>query len=358
MTKDLPSKQTAVVALADGSLGVSHDVGIPALEDDMILVKNAVVALNPIDSKMVGKLATPGAIAGMDFAGEVIAVGPNVRTSTPVKPGDRVCGAVPGMHSITPKVGAFAEIVGATDLVTMKIPDHMSLEEGAALGSGVGTIGLALYKSLDVPGTPKMPATKPVDVLVYGGSTATGTLAIQLLKLSGLNPIATCSPSNFELVKSYGASAVFDYHLESCTADIKKHTRNSLKFVLDCISEPETMQFCYKCLGRAGGKYTALEPFPEFLHNRPKTVTPDWVLGPTLLGKTLSWPAPFGREGDPELRKFGFEWFATAQELLDQGKLKTHPLKIVGSSLDDTIPGLQLLKKKQVSGQKLICRLH
>ncbi|KAI1772859.1 zinc-binding dehydrogenase family oxidoreductase [Hypoxylon cercidicola] len=355
---NLPSKQTAVVALGDGSLGVSHDVSVPTLEDDMILVKNAVVALNPIDTKMVGKLATPGAIAGMDFAGEVVAVGPKVRTAIPIKRGDRVCGVVPGMHSITPTVGAFAEYVGATDLVTMKIPDNMSLEEGASLGSGVGTVGLALFKSLDVPGSPKSPATKPVDVLVYGGSTATGTLAIQLLKLFGLNPIATCSPGNFELVKSYGASAVFDYHLETCADDIKKNTRNSLKFVLDCISEPETMQFCYKCIGRAGGKYTALEPFPEFLHNRPKTVTPDWVLGPMLLGKTLGWPAPFGREGDAEYKKFGFEWFATAQELLDNGKLKTHPLKQVGNSLDDVLGGLRILKKKQVSGQKLICRLY
>lgn len=179
----LPSKQSAIIALSDGSLGLHREVSIPDLEDDMILVRNAAVALNPIDTKMVGKLAAPGAIAGMDFAGEVIAVGPKVRTAVPIKPGDRVCGAVPGMHPLTPNVGAFAEYVGATDLVTMKIPDHMTLEQGASLGSGIGTIGLALFKSLNVPGSPKSPASKPVDVLVYGGSTATGTLAIQLLKL-------------------------------------------------------------------------------------------------------------------------------------------------------------------------------
>ncbi|KAI1085698.1 putative zinc-binding dehydrogenase family oxidoreductase [Whalleya microplaca] len=355
---DLPSKQSAIIALDDGSLGISHNVEVPSLEEDMILVKNAVVALNPIDTKMVGKLATPGAIAGMDFAGEVVAIGSKVRMAVPIKPGDRVCGAVPGMHSLTPTVGAFAQFVGATDLVTMKIPEHMSLEQGASLGSGIGTIGLALFKSLDVPGSPTSPALKPVDVLVYGGSSATGTLAIQLLKLSGLNPIATCSPSNFELVKSFGATAVFDYHQESCADDIRKHTRHSLKFVLDCISEPETMQFCYKCLGRAGGKYTALEPFPGFLHNRKKTVEPDWVLGPTLLGKPLSWPEPFGREGDEEYRKFGFEWFAVVQKLLDDGKLETHPLEVVGDSLNGILEGLEILRKKQVSGQKLICRLY
>lgn len=172
---------------------------------------------------------------------------------------------------------------------------------------------------------------------------------------SGLNPITTCSPSNFDLVKSYGASAAFNYRDEDCIEQIRKHTRSSLKYVLDCIAEPETMQFCFKCLGRTGGKYTALEPFPDFLHNRPKTVTADWVLGPRILGKTLGWPEPFGGEGDPENRKFGFEWFALVQELLDTGKLKTHPHKNVGDNLGATLKGLELLRKKQVSGQKLVC---
>ncbi|EAW08949.1 zinc-binding alcohol dehydrogenase family protein [Aspergillus clavatus NRRL 1] len=355
---ELPSKQRAIVALDDGSLDLRNDVEVPVLEEDMILIKNAFVALNPIDSKMVGKLASPGAIAGMDFAGEVVSIGSKVQTAAPIKLGDRVCGTVPGMHSLTPTVGAFAEFVGATDLTTIKIPEGMSFEQAATLGSGIGTVGLALFRSLDVPGSPKSPSSKPVEVLVYGGSTATGTLAIQLLKLSGLSPIATCSPSNFELVKSYGATAVFDYHQETCADDIRKFTRNSLKFVLDCISEPETMQFCYKCLGRSGGKYTALEPFPEFLHTRPKTVVPDWVLGPTLLGKKLSWPEPFGRPGgDQESRKFGFEWFGLVQELLNEGKLKTHPHRVVGDSLAGALDGLELLRNKKVSGQKLVCRV-
>ncbi|KAL4902784.1 hypothetical protein BDW74DRAFT_169356 [Aspergillus multicolor] len=356
---DLPPSQSAIVALDDGTLSLLADIPIPALQDDMILVKSTLVALNPIDTKMVGKLATPGCIAGMDFAGEVIAIGSKVQTATPLKPGDRVCGAVPGMHALTPAVGAFAEYVGAADLTTLRVPDHMSLEEAVTLGSGIGTIGLALFKSLGVPGWPGASAReeKSVDVLVYGGSTATGTLAIQLLKLSGLNPITTCSPHNFALVESYGATAVFDYRKETSADEIRKHTRNSLKYVLDCISEPETMQFCYKCLGRSGGKYTALEPYPEFLHTRPKTVVPDWVLGPTLLGKKLGWPEPFGRQGNREDREFGLEWFRLAQRLLDQGVLKTHPHRIVGENLGGVLSGLELLKAKKVSGEKLVCRV-
>ena len=179
----LPLKQKAIIGLKNGDLGVSNDVDIPTLEDDMILVKNKAVALNPSDTKFVGRLGCPGAVAGMDYAGEVLAVGSKYQTAADIKVGDRVCGAVLGMDPDRPNVGAFAEYVGAADIVTMKIPEIMSYEQAATLGSGISTIGLALFKSLQVPGTPRSPAEKSVDVLVYGGSTSTGVLATQLLKL-------------------------------------------------------------------------------------------------------------------------------------------------------------------------------
>lgn len=117
------------------------------------------------------------------------------------------------------------------------------------------------------------------------------------------------------------------------------------------------MEFCYKCLGRSGGKYTALEPYPDFLHTRTRTVTPDWVLGPSVLGEEIRWPEPFTREQNQEYREFGMDWFVTAQRLLDDGKLKTHPTKVIGGGFEGVPYGLQLLQEKQVSGQKLICSL-
>jgi NADPH:quinone reductase-like Zn-dependent oxidoreductase len=172
-----------------------------------------------------------------------------------------------------------------------------------------------------------------------------------------LNPITVCSPHNFDLAKSYGATAVFDYKQPSCIEDIRKHTRNSLKYVLDCVSEPETMEFCYKCFGRTGGKYSALEPYPELFHTRPRTVVPDWVLGASVLGEEISWPEPFTRQQNEELRSFGVDWFITVQKLLDEGQLRPHPIKVVNGGLDGVREGLELLQKKKVSGQKLVCSL-
>ena len=60
----------------------------------------------------------------------------------------------------------------------------MSFENCARVdGTGLGTLDLTLFKSLGLPGTPQQPAEKPLDVLVYGGGTSIGTMAIQLLKL-------------------------------------------------------------------------------------------------------------------------------------------------------------------------------
>lgn len=177
----LPSMQTAIIALEKGKLAISHDVQLPDLEPDMVIVRNRYVALNPADAKMVDYSAAPGAIAGYDFAGDIVALGSAVTRSLAI--GDRVCGQVHGMNVLCPNVGAFAQYVGATEHFVMKIPDSMSYKTAAGLGTSVGTTGLALFQSLKIPATPDKPAAEPFFVLVYGASTSTGTMALQVLKL-------------------------------------------------------------------------------------------------------------------------------------------------------------------------------
>ena len=117
------------------------------------------------------------------------------------------------------------------------------------------------------------------------------------------------------------------------------------------------MRFCYKAIGRAGGRYTALEPFAPSLHTRP-TIEPDWVLGPTLLGKRIGWSPPFEREENLEIREFTLEWFGVVQTLLEQNKLRTHPIRVLEGGFGEALHGLQLLREKQVSGEKLVCKVN
>lgn len=60
----------------------------------------------------------------------------------------------------------------------------MRFEEAASLGTAIASACLALFWTLRIPASLTEPASKPVSVLVYRGSTATGTMVLQMLKLS------------------------------------------------------------------------------------------------------------------------------------------------------------------------------
>lgn len=63
-----------------------------------------------------------------------------------------------------------------------KIPEGMSFEETASLGVAVTTVVQTLYIAFAFPLPPER--VKPhLVILIYGGSTATGTLAIQYAKM-------------------------------------------------------------------------------------------------------------------------------------------------------------------------------
>lgn len=65
----------------------------------------------------------------------------------------------------------------------MHIPDDVSFEAAATVGVGIGTAGYALYKVLGLPLPNEALTHKTEPLLIYGGSTATGTIAIQFAKL-------------------------------------------------------------------------------------------------------------------------------------------------------------------------------
>ena len=183
--------QRAIVAQGSGQLAIQHNAPLPSLAHDLVIVKTAAVAINPADAKMLDHSAAKGAIHGYDFAGTIVALGADALALGHLAIGDRVAGLVHGMNKLQPDVGAFAEYVGACADLLLKIPDHMSFEEAASFGTGLATASLSLFSELRVPASlDDVRKNKTVSdaeerefVLVAGGSTATGTQAIQLLKL-------------------------------------------------------------------------------------------------------------------------------------------------------------------------------
>ncbi|KAJ5999628.1 hypothetical protein N7481_000037 [Penicillium waksmanii] len=340
------STQKAVIITQPKTDGLVSDRPIPTLRDDYILVKNVAVGLNPTDWKHVAYLAPPGVLVGCDYAGVVEAVGKDVKK--PFKKGDRICGFAHGCNSVEPEDGTFAEYIVVKGDLQMKIPDHFSFQEAATLGVGIGAVGQGLYQSLKLQ-LPSEPVKDATPILIYGGSSATGTLAIQFAKLSGYTVITTCSQRNFDLVRSLGADAVYDYKDPQSAAEIRKYTNDNLKLVFDCISLESSAAFCDNAISTTGGEYSALLSVKIARPN----VNDRFTLVYTIIGEAFKFgdiPYP----AKPEDKAHSEKFIDVAQHLLQEGKIKVHPPKVGKNGLKGVLEGLQLLKTDQVRGEKLV----
>lgn len=179
-TQSPPAFQKAYKVRGAGDASLEVSVPVPEPKDGQLLVRVVAVGLNPHDWKSLDMSPMPGATWGCDFSGEIVKIGSGLTKNFRV--GDRVAGATPGNNWEDPTTGAFAEYVVAPCALVYKIPESMGFEEAATLGVGMLTIGLTLYHAMKLP-LPHAPVEDPQYVLVYGGGTATGTLAIQALRL-------------------------------------------------------------------------------------------------------------------------------------------------------------------------------
>jgi NADPH:quinone reductase-like Zn-dependent oxidoreductase len=147
-----------------------------------ILVKVNSIALNPTDWKHIWRqLGAPGGISGCDYSGTVVKVGSGVTKA--FSPGDRICGCAHGANQDEPFDGVFAEYAMVKGDVQMKIPDGLSFEQAATCPLGVATVAQGLYQKALKLNLPNNPTKSGEWVLIYGGSSATGSLGVQYAKL-------------------------------------------------------------------------------------------------------------------------------------------------------------------------------
>ncbi|KAL8313573.1 hypothetical protein RB597_006165 [Gaeumannomyces tritici] len=308
----LPPSRQAIMQSAKkpGTFELRADLPMPPLPPDHVLIKVSAVAINHRDYKMPARIPCPGAVDGSDFSGTIVRLGEAVaRTPGGLQIGDRVAGAQMASQVRRPWYGAFSEYVADKADNVWRVPEHLSWEQAASIGCGVTTsVGMALWWAMKLSGTPEEPTTAPKFVLVYGGSTASGTFAIQLLKLSGYRVITTCSPSNFELVQECGAERAFDYHLPTCSEEIRAYTKNSLEYALDIITKARTICQYYAAIGRRSGRYVGFKLLPnDLIAAMRKTVQANWVIGLEATGLGLELPGGYYRKENPEL----YAWIYT-----------------------------------------------
>ncbi|PQE14706.1 zinc-binding oxidoreductase protein [Rutstroemia sp. NJR-2017a BBW] len=328
MTMSVP-KTIKAITLAAGKASV-QSIPTPPLRPSYLLIKVHSVALNPSDWKHIAwsRGAEPFSIVGCDFAGEVVQIGDEVTKSFSV--GDKVFGCAHGSNSSEGYDGIFVEYAAVKGDTTMKLPNNISFEDASTIGLGAITVGQGLFQKnkglgLESPGEGNANGEW---ILIYGGSTATGTLGIQFAKLAGYNVITTASPHNHELVKSRGADAVFDYKDPSSASKIREFTGNKLRYAWDANGDDASAKYCAEALSsEAGGHYGTI--------GLNKPVRDDIKTTGTIM----------------------YTWFNLTEKLVAEGKVVAHPAKVGNGGLEGVLQGLDDMKNGKVSGQKLVYNL-
>jgi len=174
-------------------------VPVPSPGPGQLRVRVAAATVNPTDIgfRMGGRRLPDGVappyIAGMDLAGVIDAVGPDV---SGWQAGDRVMAAV---SPWVPGGGAQAQYVLVSQDQLARVPDGMSLEAAATLPMNAMTVRAALDMLALAPGQ---------TLAVTGSAGAVGGYAIQLGARDGLTVIGDAKPEDEALIKSFGAKHV------------------------------------------------------------------------------------------------------------------------------------------------------
>ena len=142
-------------------------------------------------------------ILGLEVAGQVAALGADVQG---FEIGDRVAALVQG--------GGYATVAIARADHTLQLPSNIDTRDGAALPEAL----LTVWHNVFTLGNLKSDET----LLVHGGGSGIGTIAIQMAKAWGARVVATAGGSDkCARVRALGADFVLDYRSDTLIDDFK-----------------------------------------------------------------------------------------------------------------------------------------
>lgn len=161
----------------------------------------------------------PGApdILGLEIAGTVVATGEGAHGLA----GKRVCALVTG--------GGYAQYCIASAGTCLAVPELLSMVEAAAMPETMFTVWVNLFE--------RGFAADGDTVLVHGGTSGIGTMAIALGRLFGLTVIVTCgSDQKCAAAKAIGAASAINYRTQDFVAEVQALTRDEgVAVVLDMV---------------------------------------------------------------------------------------------------------------------------
>lgn len=187
-----------------------------------VLVRVEAAGVNRPDvMQRLGKYPPPpGAsdIPGLEIAGTVEAIGDGATT---LRVGDRVCALVAG--------GGYAEYCAAPAVQCLPIPEGLDAVSAAAIPETFFTVWTNLFQRGALRAGER--------VLVHGGTSGIGTVAIQLAGAFGATVFATAgSPEKCAACRRLGAAVAIDYREEDFVDVVRRETDGAgVDVILDII---------------------------------------------------------------------------------------------------------------------------
>ena len=239
---DVPHEMNAIDPAEAGGPEVLQLVRrpVPSPKAGEVLIRVAAAGVNRPDvlQRRGAYPPPPGApsIPGLEVAGEIVAMGEGEGVG-PELLGQPVCALVAG--------GGYAEYCLAPAGQCLTIPESLSMVEAAAMPETLFTVWTNLFE--------RAFAREGEWVLVHGGTSGIGTMAIALANLFGLNMIVTCgSEEKCRRAEALGARHAINYRDLDFVAEVQRLTGGAgVAVVLDMVGGdylPRNLQ----CLAEEG----------------------------------------------------------------------------------------------------------
>jgi len=220
----LPAQMTVIGISKPGGPEVllPETRALPVPGPNEILVKVAAAGVNRPDVAQRSGIypPPPGAsdLPGLEIAGVVVALGAG---SSKHKLGDKVMSLVAG--------GGYAQYCIAQDAQAMAVPEALSMQEAGATAETLMTVWHNVFER----GALKSGET----LLIHGGSSGIGTMAIQLAKAFGAKVIVTVgSKAKADACIKLGADHAIDYKTQDFVTEVKTITGGKgVELILDMV---------------------------------------------------------------------------------------------------------------------------
>ncbi|ORY29984.1 hypothetical protein BCR39DRAFT_530449 [Naematelia encephala] len=219
----------------------------PTYGEEDIVVEIRAAAVNPVEEQIAQlpdlmlrlggapPMGTPF-IPSQDFSGVVHAAG----LKSPWKVGDEVCGLKLDLSG----EGTLQRYLRVPPSIpVIRKPSSLSFTEAAAMPLVYQTVYTALVSYGRLPFEPSPEDTGKRSVLILGGSSGTGSVAVMMAKQMGCKVVASCSGKNADFVKSLGADEIIDYRTEHVAEKAIASEHAPYAVVFDCVGGKDLIPY-------------------------------------------------------------------------------------------------------------------